>query len=226
MIAKIKTKNSIYNSIVFGFLGKGWGTKAIVMSEDNSKLEIIKFWDTNRHVFIIDSSQEEWIKKHNFEGYDWIYKNLKKRLFNVSINSEGIIENCIKMQSQIKVDDWHLIKDKNDIKNLDEASLNFHDAYVENISTDDDKTIINFSTWDCNIVLELTGKVETNLNIDYGRGNVVGGYLDVITESNMFFEKGFVYWVNSVNVKTSKDIFADNFNRYFKAQNIRWRIII
>lgn len=26
------------------------------------------------------------------------------------------------MQSQIKVDDWHLIKDKNDIKNLDEAS--------------------------------------------------------------------------------------------------------
>ena len=93
------------------------------------------------------------------------------------------------MQSQIKVDDWHLIKDKNDIKNLDEASLNFHDAYVENISTDDDKTIINFSAWDCSIVLELTGKVETNLNIDYGRGNVVGGYLDVITESNMFFEK-------------------------------------
>ena len=226
MIAKIKTKNGIYNSIVFGFLGKGWGTKAIVMSEDNSKLEIIKFWDPNRRVFIIDASQEEWIKKHNFEGYDWIYKNLKKRLFNVSINSEGIIENCIEMQSQIKVDDWHLIKDKNDIKNLDEASLNFHDAYVENISTDDDKTIINFSAWDCSIVLELTGKVETNLNIDYGRGNVVGGYCDVITESNMFFENGFVYWVNSANVKTSKETFADNFNRYFKAQNIRWRIII
>ena len=63
MIAKIKTKYSIYNSIVFGFLGKGWGTKAIVMSEDNSKLEIIKFWGPNRRVFIIDSSQEEWIKK-------------------------------------------------------------------------------------------------------------------------------------------------------------------
>lgn len=228
MIAKIKAGNGIYTSIVLGFWGNGWKTKAIVMSEDNSTLKIIKYWNPKRSIFVIDENRDGWIKKDNFEGYDWVYKNINKNFFNIHINSSEIIDKCKEMQSQISDAEWHCIKDSKGITNLDAAALNFHDATIENITNDNDKTIINFSAWDCNIILELTGEVESNLYVGCGKGNAFtnDGHWDGITESKMFFEDGYLYWVNSDQINNSKDIFEDDFNRYFKAQSVRWKIII
>ena len=78
MIAKIKTATGVYDSIILGFLGNGWKTKVIVMSEDNSNLQIIKYYNPKRCVFVIDENRNGWIKKNNFEGYEWVYKNLQK----------------------------------------------------------------------------------------------------------------------------------------------------
>ena len=228
MIAKIKTNSGVYNSIILGFWGKGWKTKAIVMSEDNSTLKIIKYWNPKRCIFVIDGNRDGWMKKGDFAGYDWVYKNISKKFFNIRINSREIIDKCKEMQSQINVDEWHLIKDIKDINNLGAASINFHDASVESILKDNDKIIINFSAWDCNIVLELTGGTESNLYVGCGNGNSFtdDGYWDGITESKMFFEDGYIYWVNSGIIKNSKEIFAVDFNRYCKAQSVRWKIII
>lgn len=227
MIAKIKTATGVYDSIILGFLGNGWKTKVIVMSEDNSNLQIIKYYNPKRCVFVIDENRNGWIKKNNFEGYEWVYKNLQKKFFKIHIKSDEIIYRCKELQSQIKIDEWHQIKDINGIINLDSVAVNFHDSAVENIINDNNKTIINFSAWECNIVLELTGEVETNLYVGCGNCNVTDdGYIDCITESNMFFENGYIYWVNSDTVKNSKEIFTDNFNKYFKAQSVRWKIII
>ena len=228
MIAKIKINSGIYNSIVLGFWGNGWKTKAIVMSEDNSTLKIIKYWNPKRCIFVIDDNRDGWIKKNNFEGYDWVYKNLNKKFFNIYINSSEIISKCQEIQSKINDVEWHYINDSKDINDLDAAAINFHDAAVKNVTKDKDKTIINFSAWDCNIILELTGGVESNLYVGCGEGNAFtnDGYWDGITESKMFFEDGFLYWVNSDTINNSKDIFKDDLNRYFKAQSVRWKIII
>ena len=74
MIAKIKTDNGVYNSVIFGFWGNSHKTKAVVMSEDNSTLQIIEYWKPNRRIFIIDENRDDWIKRVNFEGYDGFIK--------------------------------------------------------------------------------------------------------------------------------------------------------
>ena len=230
MIAKIRTNSGVYNSIVLGFLKKGLKTKkivkAIVMNENNSALQIVEFWKPKRRVFIIDENTDGWINNNKFEGYDWVYKNISKNFFGIHINSGEIINKCKEMQSRIKDSEWYCIKNIEDIKNLDAAALNFHDAVVESIIKDNDKTTINFSAWDCNIILELTGEIETNLYVGCGNFVTDDGYYDEIFESSMFFEDGYIYWVNSFDIKKSEDIFKYDLNRYFKAQNVRWKIVI
>ena len=58
MMAKIKTATGVYDSIILGFLGNGWKTKVIVMSEDNSNLQIIKYYNPKRCVFVIDEKAD------------------------------------------------------------------------------------------------------------------------------------------------------------------------
>lgn len=130
------------------------------------------------------------------------------------------------MQSLIKDNEWHCIKDIKDLNDLDAAALNFHDAFVENIVNDNNKTTIDFHAWDCNIILELTGGIESNLYFGCGDTLTDDDYWDGITGSNVFFEDGYIYWVNSYIIKNSRDIFKEGHDRYFKARNVRWKIII
>lgn len=227
MIAKIKKGNIIYNSVIFGFIGKGWETKAVVFNENLNDLEIIKYWDAYRRcIFVVDDDKSNWIKKHNFEGYDWVFQNLKNKFFRYKIETINIIDKCIELQKNIKDKEWCYVKNTNDIKSLKAASLDFHDAYVEKMYEDVNKLVIEFKAWECKIILELMNDYKTNLCIDFGKCVTEDGYLDMILDCNLFFENEYVYWANRGDVDNSKSILQDENIRYFKSKYLRWKIII
>ena len=231
MIAKIKTKNGVYSSVIFGFLGKGGETKAVVINESNTALEIIDYWSHNgiyieRKVFEIDSDTDGWVEENDFRGYDWIYQRLKKGLFKTTINADDILDKCRKMQSEITDSEWHDIKTEKDIKDMDVFTANFHDAAVEKIYETEQKTVIEFSIWGGGLIVELEGDVGTNLYVGCGCTTRSDGRFDEIFDSDMFFENGCLYWVNMEGVKSSEEIYKYDDNMYFKAKNVRWKVVI
>ncbi len=232
MIAKIKRKNGVYSSVVFGILVKGWASKAIIMDEDNTALKIVDYWRTSkkgyieRNVFEIDSDKDGWIKKDDFEGYDLIYQRLKRRLLKTTIKADDILDKCREMQSKITDSEWHNVRTEKDIKDLDALALNFHDGAVKKIDGNKDKTVIEIDVWSCKIVFELEGDVKTNLYVGCGCDTREDGYFDEIFASDMFFENGCFYWVNAEGVKSSEEICKHDDNRYFRAKNVRWKVVI
>lgn len=232
MIAKIKTKNGVYSSVIFGLLVKGWATKAIIMNESNTALEIVGYWKTNirgvidRNVFEIDSDKDGWIKRDGFEGYDRIYQRLKRGLFKTKIDADDILDKCKEMQSKVTDQEWYYIKTEKDIKDLDALALNFHDASVEKIDGNEDKTVIEFYIWSGRLIVELEGGVKTNLYAGCGHTSRKDGRFDEIYESDMFFENGYFYWVNAEGVKSSEEIYEHDDNVHFRAKNVRWKVVI
>lgn len=232
MIAKIKTKNSVYSSVIFGILVNGWGSQAIIMNESNTALKIIDYWRTSkkgyieRIVFEIDSDTDGWIKRDDFEGYDFIYQRLKKRLLKTTINADDILDKCKEMQSKVTDPEWYYVKTEKDIKDLDALALNFHDGAIKKIDGNEDKTVIEIAVWSCRIIFELEGDVKTNLYVGCGCDAVEDGDFDEIFDSDMFFENGYFYWVNAEGVKSSEEIRKYDDNRYFRAKNVRWKVVI
>ncbi len=225
MIAKIKTNDEVYTATVFGFLGKGWKTRVIVMNKDNTALQIIKYWNPTRCVFELNTDDTGWITKGNFYGYDWIYEKLNKKLFGLQIDCDGILKKCQNMQSQVVDCEWYNVKNADDINNLDAVAINFHDACVDKIYKEADEDIIEFDAWGCRIILRLC-ECETNLYVGCGDAITQDGFWDGITESNMFIEDGYIYWVNNSQVNKSEDIHNDTMNRYFRAKSVKWKIVI
>lgn len=232
MIAKIKTKKGVYSSVIFGILVKGNATKAIIMNESNTALQIIDYWKSNmrgvieRSVFEIDSDTDGWIKTKNFEGYDWICQRLKRGLFKIKIGADDILDKCKEMQSKIINSEWHNVKTEKDIKDLDALALNFHDAAVEKIDGNEEKTVIEFYIWSGRLIVELDGDVGTNLYVGCGHTSRKDGRFDEIYESDMFFENECFYWINAVGIKKSEEIYKYDDIMYFRAKNVRWKVVI
>ncbi len=231
MIAKIKTKNGVYSSVVFGVISGGRNIQAIIMNESNTALQIIDYWKSNmkgieRIVFEIDSDTDGWIRTKNFEGYDWICQRLKGGWFKTKIDADDILDKCKEMQSKITDSEWHNVKTEKDIKDLDALALNFHDAAVEKIDGNEEKTVIEFYIWSGRLIVELEGDVGTNLYVGCGQTAREDGRFDEIYESDMFFENGSFYWINAEGVKNSEEIYKHNDIVYFKAKNVRWKVVI
>ncbi len=226
MIAKIKTKNGVYSSVVFGIIKNGWKTKAIVIDETNTTLQIINYWRPRRRVFVIDASCDGWIKIKDFEGYDWVYQKLKKRIFKIQIADKEIIQRCKEMQSKIKDCEWHSIKSTKDIEDLDTVAINFHDGFVTNMDEKDGTTVIDFSVWDCHIILELSGDVETNLHVSCEDESQEEYVVDLVMDSHMFFENGYIHWVDVYEINNAKEIYNSKMNHYFRAKNVKWKVVV
>lgn len=224
MIARIKTNNSFYDSIVFAIYNKGWKTEALVFNQDYTALQFVKIWLPKRNVFIYNADTEGWIKKKEIEGYDWVIQNVTRKRFKTKIN-EAILDRCKKLQANVKQNDWFNIKNTTDIEGLMYASFGFHDSYVRKMYVVAEKHYILFdTTWDCEILFELDGNVETNLFVDYGCIVIDNEFLEIL-DSTMFFEDGFFYWVDEDSVASFAEIQNHNLH-YFRAKNVRWKFII
>ena len=241
MIAKVLTKsNREFCSHIFATFNSGWYTKVIVFDEKENKFKLVDMFNKHplkRKVFIIDTDCSDWIEKDEIKlstftkfkcckGYEWIINNSK--LIN-DIRKNNLIDNEIRekakeLNSSINKDDWHYIKDQKDIENLMTASFGFHDAYISDIKylkkeTYDGQTTVQvlFSNcWESEFLLEFEKDVIIHMvsNDDYD---------NEIFDSTVFFENGYIYWVDE-EIKNASEI-QENFT-YFKARSLKWKCII
>ncbi len=230
MKAKIVENDKIIDVEVFTYL---WSAKRydIIVYFDSNLGELKTYFCMNpkRQGFIVDAStQDDWIKLNNdVEGYSWILPYIKQEKDSFIILNGYDIDKCKALQNSVLIPDWHEIKTTKDVESVMCASFGFHDSCVDTLEKSGDKMKIVFdnSGWGCNIEFELIGNPETNLVQNYGAGGLNElDYYDLIFCSSMFFENGFVYWVDDDKVNSTKDIKSDYF--YFKANRVRWKLII
>ena len=225
MKARILLDNGYYDSIVFAIYNKGWNSKVLVFNRDFTALQFVKLWIPARKVFIYNAEKEGWIVKKKVEGYDWILENLSRKLLKTKTINKDILYQCKALQAKVEQSEWFEIKNNTDIEGLMYASLDFHDSYVKNMYVDDGKQYIDFdTTWDCDILFELDGNIETNLFKDYG-AIAVGNEFFEIFDSAMFFQNNLIYWVDECSI-TSFDEIQKYKAHYFCAKNVKWKMII
>ena len=225
MIAKVRTINGFYNSIVFAIYNKGWSSEALVFNENYTALQFVKIWIPKRIVFIYNTYKEAWITQGKIEGYDWVLENITKKFFRMKINESAIFDKCKALQTTVKEYEWFDIKNEADVENLMCASLDFHDSYIKNMYIDSAKQYIHFdTTWGCEILFELEGNIETNLFKDYGHIAIENDY-PIIYDSTIFFENNLIYWVGDCSIKTISEI-QEAKAYYFCAKNVKWKLII
>ncbi len=224
MIARIRNGNGFYDSIVFAIYNNGWRTKALVFDRSLTYLRFVKFWLPSRNVFIYNTEKENWIKKLKSEGYDWVLKSLHGKLFKTKINKDMLCR-CKEVQASVKQCEWFEIKNEKDIDGLMYAALDFHDSYVKKMYADGDKQYVVFdTTWGCDILFELDGKVETTLSENSGIMAQNNECLEIL-DSIMFIQDGFIFWVADNSYISADEIQKDK-DIYFCAQSVRWKLII
>lgn len=224
MIAKVRAGIDFYDSVVFAIYKKGWKSEVLVFNQDYTALQFVKMWIPNRNVFIYDAEKDGWIIKKKIEGYDWMLENITRKFFKTKIN-EAILDRCKGLQATVKEYEWFDIKNMTDIDGLMYAAVDFHDSYIKNIYTDGGRQYIHFdTTWDCEILFELDGNVETNLFQDYGHIVIDNKYFEIL-DSTMFFRDNLIYWVDDCSV-TSSDEIQKYKAYYFCAEKVKWKLLI
>lgn len=226
MIAKIKTKSGLYDSIVFAIFNRGWKSEVIVFNQDYSALQSVKIWQPKRNVFIYNTEKDDgWVDKQKVEGYGWVLENVTRKFFKIKINDTAIIDKCKALQKTVEGCDCFDIKTKTDADSLLEVSFGFHDSYIKDMYVESGKQYIHFdTTWGCEILFELDGNVETNLFKDFGH-IAIGDDYPLIMDSAIFFENGIIFWVDDENVQCISDLDKSKFH-YFCAENVKWKLII
>lgn len=230
MIARIKTDNGFYNSIVFAIFNDGWKSEVLVFNQDYTALQTVHIYTTkikiHRNVFIYDTEKDaEWISKKKVEGYNWILKNVTKGFFKTKINDTSILDKCKALQATVEDCCWFELKNETDIDGLMYVAFGFHDSYVKDMYIESGKQFIHFdTTWGCEILFELDGNFETNLFKDYGH-IAIGDDYPLIMDSSMFFENNLIYWVDCDGIQNTSAFEEYDF-KYFCANRIKWKLII
>lgn len=224
MIARIKTENGYYDSIVFAIFKKCCNTQVIVFNENYDNLVLNYLYKGK--VFIFNKEiNSEWIEKKKVEGYDWVLKNVSKRFFKTVFN-QSILDKCKELQSTVKYQEWSDIKTQKDIDVLMDCTAYFHDAYVKQMYADGEKQYILFdTTWGCEILFELDGNVQTNLIQEYTSCEDDENMYHEFFDSSMFIENNLIYWVDKYPVKSSAELDKSKLY-YFCANNVKWKLII
>lgn len=225
MIAKIRTINGFYNSIVFAIYNKGWSSEVLVFNQDYTSLHFVKIWIPCKNVFIYNADKEGWVTKRKAEGYDWVLENVTRKFFKTKINETAILDRCKAMQTTVKDCEWFDIKNETDVEGLMYASLSFHDSYIKDMYMDGEKQYIHFdTTWGSEILFELDGNIKTNLFKDYGR-IAIGNEFPIILDSTIIFQNDLIYWVEDWSIEKISEI-QESKVHYFCAKNVKWKLII
>lgn len=225
MIAKIRTINGFYKSIVFAIYNKGWSSEVLVFNHDYTSLNFVKIWMPSRNVIIYNADKEGWVTKRKAEGYDWVLENVTRKFFKTKINETAILDKCKALQTTVKDCEWFDIKNETDVEGLMYASLSFHDSYIKDMYKDGEKQYIHFdTTWGSEILFELDGNIKTNLFKDYG-SITIGNDFPIILDSTIIFENDLIYWVEDWSIEKISEIQESN-THYFCAKNVKWKLII
>ena len=220
MIARIRAGNGFYDSAVFAVYDHKDHAEVLVFDHEGQHLKRVSFTSIIDHgiridVFIFDTRAENWVKKGENEGYDWLLGHE---------DEEETLKRCKQIQADIRAPEWFELKDEDDVKGLISATTGLHDAYVKKMYEKDGKLYLLFGAWSCEVLFELAGSPETNLCEGYGHMSI-GNEYPLIDETSVFFEDGKVCWTDYENVHS----FADRDKKgcaYFLAEKIRWKFTL
>jgi len=229
MIAKVKSQNRIYDTIIFAIINDSWNSKIIGFDENIERIQFIRYWEkdglflgTRRNVYVYDTKilDNSWVNDEKISGFSWIIndKKLMNKIKKEKTIDVEIMRKCHLLQSHIKTKEYQDICNEQDIENLLSVSLGFHDSYVESLNQSQDETVILMNTtWGCKIEFILKQVQFCNLEVEYGN-------LGEIFDANIFIEGDHIYWVDDRSVSSSIEIGNDF--KYFSAKQVRWRLIV
>lgn len=171
MFALIKYENQIYYSIIVAIKNSGLSSKVIAFDKDYSTLHYIPFWTrrsfkepVERNVYILNSQNDNWIKRGKFEGIPEMIDNIK--LIKKNKSPLELINLARQLQSSYKKMDWYPITDEKDVASFNELTFALHDAIITKIVYEDkDKFVYINTTWQCFVVLRCKNVIESNIEI-------------------------------------------------------------
>lgn len=227
MIARIRTENGFYNSIVFAVFKKGWlrGREVLVFNRDYTNLQLVNMWVPKINALIYNIEKgDNWVVKKKLEGYDWIINNITRK-FSKFIIKNVDLNKCKELQATVEDTDWFEIKNEADVRGLMDVAHDFFNAWVKEVYIQSNQLHICFdTTWGYEIVFKLDGNVETNLYKGFGNFRM-DKELNIIYGSTIFFGNDLIYWASDESVKSCKDLDKNKYY-YFCANQIKWKIII
>ena len=237
MIAKIVEKDKReYYSTIFAICYNGWNTSVIVFDNEKNKFSFVKMYrytkGLTRSVFIIDQNEQEfvrdrvikinvWKKMKNVSGYDWLVDNptLFLNIVNDKTVSEEYCLKAIQLNENIVLTEWTFIKTKQDVENLMSVAWGFHDGIIEKVVFNaelDNLEVVFSGCWGSIITLSFQTGPAIKLSFD-------DQFIQDIMSSNIFFENGFVYWVDDDTVNCVQQIEENKDIQYFRARALSWK---
>ena len=227
MIARIRTENGFYNSVVFALFKKRWwrGSDLLVFNKDCTALQLVDMSMPQINALIYNvETDENWVIKKRVEGYDWILESISGKFPKIKIDNIDL-DRCKALQAAVEDNDWFELKNEADVRGLIDVAHGFFNGRVKDIYVEEEKQYISFdTTWGYDIVFALDGNIETNLVKGFGAIRI-DGELHIIYGATVFFENGLTYWVCDEAVKSTKDLDKAR-HYYFCANKIQWEIII
>ena len=237
MIAKIVEKDKReYYSIVFAICHNGWDISVIVFDNQKNKFSFVKMYDftkdLTRSVFIIDANEQDFVRDRvikissfkkikNINGYDWLVDNPK--IFLDIVKNKAVSEEYCKKAKQINggivLTEWTLVKNKQDVENLMSVAWGFHDSVIEKVVYNaelENLEVVFSGCWGSKLTLSFQADPAVRLSFDVQ-------FMREIFSSNIFFENGFVYWVDDASVDCVQQLEEDKYIHYFRSRILSWK---
>lgn len=168
IVARIKKREIIYDSVVFAVSYKSGKNQFVVFDELHTKLIVIKTsWNSDIKVIFLNYDCSDYkINDEKFKVY-WNNKNIFKLVKNQKYDFE-MLENAKELQSKINYSEWCEIKNEHDLKSLIFSVGDFHDARVIKIlETKDYTEILIDTTWGFYVLLKCYDIIENSLDLNY-----------------------------------------------------------
>lgn len=239
MIAKVVDKDGReYYSYVFAVSYDGFFSDAIVFDSERDKYQFVNVYKTSgnltRRVFIVDTSEDNFAEAklhygiigafHNVHGYDWLVNN--RKLFAAIVKGRAVddeyLEKARQLNGKICIDEWTLVKDDKDVKDLMEAAWDFHDGIITDVhcsydvSAENPSDRIEVTVDGCwGSIITLVFELNTGMHYSYD----AGCYADIM-QASVIFDNGYVYFVDDAVYDVTK-ITCDH--NYFRGRVLKWK---
>lgn len=194
-------KNNVepYYTVLLAVKYAGWRTKVVFYDPFNRLIKMEKMWQPSnnysKRAFYILKKSNEWVKSNKWIGFDWIINEINKRnVFKRNRFSSQSINLAQKKYNDLVVNEWNEIKSIENIEELKDVAIDFHDAYISKVEKFEDYQVIDFNTtWGCHILLKVCDIQEIKLNY-----NAPNGY-DVFVDSTIEIKNdNFIFEFNAM----------------------------
>ena len=212
----------------WGFFKKTKKTKSpYYIIWDENKEHLIQWFvmDPKRKVLtpqalIIDASEKDWIlNEDETGGVNFLPKELADQIIRTGEMSQEIRNQCLAVDEGFVYEEYPEIRTAADIKNLQYAAFDFHDAYIKEkvLQSDGNLYLLFDGIWGCKIEVWLWGDLEYDTSSRDSKDCDPYWFC-----STILLQDGFVYFIDDDDVTIDE---MKNGCCWFKARHMKYHII-